>query len=168
MAEQLSLFERDASMHIQPDSSRAQPVVWVRELILLKKFDAAKENEIQRIRLHRGINILWAKPEKRTKKPKLGQRGTSGHASGKTLFCRLLRYVLGEKKFATTAIQAKVRNEFEEGHVAAEVVVAGTSWLVCLPFAGRHGAWATQGATAEELFAPAVKRGNYNSFSAGI
>ena len=168
MAEQLPLFDREASEHIAPDPSRENPVVWVKELILLKNFDPAKQNIIQHIRLHRGINILWAKPEKRTKKPKLGQRGTSGHASGKTLFCRLVRYVLGEKKFATNSIQAKVRDHFGNGHVAAEVVVDGTSWLVCLPFAGRHGAWATEKATADELFKSSLNHGDYNTFLSAI
>jgi len=168
MAEQLPLFDRDAGEHVRPDSSREHPVVWVKELILLKKFDSAKENIIQHIKLRRGINILWAKPEKRTKKPKLGQRGTSGHASGKTLFCRFVRYVLGEKKFATNSIQAKVRNHFEHGQVAAEVVVDGKSWLVCLPFTGRQGAWATEGATLGDLFKPSLNRGNYNSFLSAI
>jgi hypothetical protein len=164
MAEQLPLFDRDASDHIRPDPSRKNPVVWVKEVILLKKFDPATENLIQRIELRPGINILWAKPEQRTRKPKLGQRGTAGHASGKTLFCRFLRYVLGEKKFATNSIQAKVRKHFEEGHVAAEVIINGNSWLVCLPFSGHQGAWAAEGATAEKLFDSSLKRTKYNTF----
>jgi len=167
MAQQLSLFDRDASEHIRPDATREHPVVWVKELILLKKFDPAAE-KIQHIKLHRGINILWAKPEKRTKKPMLGQRGTAGHASGKTLFCRFIRYVLGEKKFATNSIQAKVRDQFENGHVAAEVIVNGKPWLVCLPFSGRHGAWATEGATAHELFKPSLNHGSYDVFLTAI
>ena len=168
MAEQLSLFDRDAADHVRPDPLREHPVVWVKELILLKKLEPANENIIQRITLRRGINILWAKPEKRTKKPKLGQRGTAGHASGKTLFCRLIRYVLGEKKFATTSIQTKVRDHFAHGHVAAEVVVEGKSWLVCLPFSGRHGAWGVEGATADDLFKRPLNRGNYNTFLSAI
>jgi len=168
MAEQLPLFDRDASEHIRPDPSRKNPAVWVKEIILLKTFDPAEANLIQRIQLRPGINILWAKPEKRTKKPKLGQRGTSGHASGKTLFCRFVRYVLGEKKFATNSIQAKVRKHFENGHVAAEVVVNGNSWLVCLPFAGHQGAWTSEGATADNLFDSSLRRAKYNTFLSAL
>jgi hypothetical protein len=168
MAEQLPLFDREASQHIRPDSSRQYPTVWVKQLILLKRFNPAQENIIRQIKLHQGINILWAKPEKRTKKPKLGQRGTAGHASGKTLFCRFVRYILGEKKFATNSIQSKVRKQFEDGHVAAEVILNGKSWVVCLPFSGRHGAWASAGATADQLFNPSLKRVDHNTFLSAI
>src|SRR5207244_1242964 len=42
------------------------------------------------------------------------------------------------------------------------------SWLVCLPFSGRHGAWAAEGVTASELFERSVNRANYNTFLSAI
>jgi hypothetical protein len=168
MEEQLSLFDRKASEHIEPEPSRKHPAFWVKRLILLRKFAREEANLIQDIELHPGINILWARPEKATKKPKLGQRGMAGHASGKTTFCRFIRYILGERKFGTEAIQRKIREHFPEGHVAAEVLIDGEPWLVCIPFAGRQNAWCAPGATAAQLFDDSLKKRSYTNFSSAL
>ena len=100
----------------------------------LNRAQAGEENVIRHIELHPGLNILWAKPRPQTEKPRLGEQGVFGHASGKTTFCRLLRHVLGEKHFGTVDLQARVRKAFRGSWVVGEVRLNQESWLVCRPF----------------------------------
>lgn len=53
-----------------------------------------------------------------------------GHGGGKTTFCRLLRYCLGEDSFAPEGQRRAIRSQFPEGSVAAEVLVNGVPWAV--------------------------------------
>jgi len=58
---------------------------------------------------------------------------TLGHGSGKTLFCRLLRYCLGEDRFAPGELRERIAKAFPEGRVGAEVMLNGTRWSVVRP-----------------------------------
>ena len=58
---------------------------------------------------------------------------TVGHGSGKTLFCRLLRYCLGEDRFAPAEQRDRIAGAFPEGRVGAEVMLGGTQWSVVRP-----------------------------------
>lgn len=116
-----------------PDVSREQPTVWVRQLLVLREFKPGDENVIRRIDLHPGLNILWARPRVGATPPRLGEAGVFGHASGKTTFCRLLRHVLGEKRFGNDDLRSRIRDKFPASWVVGEVVLAGKPWLVCRP-----------------------------------
>lgn len=83
-------------------------------------------------RLHRGLNIIWS-PDGETAEY---DRLPSGHAAGKTLFCRDLRHCLGEVSFAAPEDAAHIRAAFPRGVVGAEVVVDEASWAVRRPFVG--------------------------------
>ena len=63
---------------------------------------------------------------------------------------------------------AKFIEHFPEGHVAAEVLIEGKPWLVCIPFAGRQNAWCAPGATAAQLFDDSLKKRSYTNFSSAL
>ncbi len=138
MNDQPELFPT-AGAGFHPDFSRAQPFVWVRELLVLREFKAGEENVVRRVTLRPGLNILWARPRVGTARPRLGEAGVFGHASGKTTFCRLLRHVLGEDHFGNDDLRARIRDKFRSGWVVGEVILDSKPWLVCRPIAvGPH------------------------------
>ena len=64
---------------------------------------------------------------------------TVGHGSGKTLFCRLLRYCLGEDRFAPGEQCDRIANAFPDRRVGADVMLDGIRWFVVRPIgAGRR------------------------------
>jgi hypothetical protein len=81
---------------LHPPSPR-EPLIWVQQIRLLYRFEAGDDAEIRRIVLHRGINIVWAKPAD-IDEPNPQARGR-GHDVGKTSFCSLIRYLLGEDHY---------------------------------------------------------------------
>ena len=99
-------FYTELARKVTPDPKRPTPQVWFQHVAILRKLDAAEEHRVQRIPLHRGLNILWAPPENPSTEVKMYEDGISGHASGKTLFCRLLRSRYPE----ATVVQGRVRN----------------------------------------------------------
>jgi len=66
------------------------------------------------VRLKRGLNIVWAPPEEATQPAQMYEDGIAGHASGKTTFCRVLRFVLGEGNFGPDALREAVRETFRK------------------------------------------------------
>src|SRR5271155_537435 len=101
--EQLQLFAK-LGRTITPKLERRNPVLWIRELRILRKLEPADRNEVRRVTLRRGLNIIWAPPEEGDE-PELYGDGLSGHASGKTLFCRILRYLLGEANYGPDSLR---------------------------------------------------------------
>ena len=86
---QHDLFPR-ASFSIALETGRNGPRLWVRRLVIWREPGAI----IRSIDLKPGLNIVWS-PD-----PGSAQAGPIGHGAGKTMFCRLLRYCLGEDSFA--------------------------------------------------------------------
>lgn len=151
---------------IIPSSTRTEPVLWFREVRLLRKLEPGKE--VRRITLRRGLNIVWAPPEEGEETELYGD-GLSGHASGKTLFCRILRYLLGEQFYGSKALREAVDDKFKhELWAVAEVVLDQQPWLVGRTLAGNSQRFATRGGTLDELLAGVVERGDYGEFSAAI
>lgn len=138
MNDQPELFPT-AGSGFHPDLSREQPKVWVRELLVLREFKAGDEHVVRRITLRPGLNILWARPRVGGTRPRLGEAGVFGHASGKTTFCRLLRHVLGEDHFGNDDLRSRIRDRFRGAWVVGDVLLDGKPWLVCRPIAiGPH------------------------------
>ncbi|MEI8291647.1 MAG: hypothetical protein WCH99_19440 [Verrucomicrobiota bacterium] len=154
----LALQFATAGAGFKPGAGQNEPLVWVKHLLLLREWKAGEENVIRHIELHPGLNILWAKPRPQTEKPRLGEQGVFGHASGKTTFCRLLRHVLGEKHFGTADLQARVRKAFRGGWVVGEVRLNQESWLVCRPFTLGVHPFVVRNAEISRLFAGDLKR----------
>lgn len=116
-------MQRDLFSHsgfwITPESGRLEPRLWVRRLVVWRE-----PGEIVRdVPLKPGLNVVWS--------PDPGTSDTAiGHGSGKTTFCRLLRYCLGEDSFAPEGQRRLTWKAFPNGHVGAEILLTGRLWIV--------------------------------------
>lgn len=144
--------------------NRPVPVLWVRRLDFLRDLEGAENSIIRTIHLRRGLNVLWAKPEDASLPTELFRGGISGHASGKTTFCRLLRYVLGERHFSSESIRQLIRDKFPAGWMVAEVVIDDETWLVKRPVGIGRQSFAARSVTFENLLDPATQWEPYQSF----
>lgn len=113
-------------MEIPEENTReaaTEPLVWVKEFRVYQKWDDPKP--LRSIPLRRGLNIIWSH---RTDESTKG--GVSGHSAGKTTFCRLLRFLLGEESFGDSELHKRIRTKLPDGWVVGEVFVNGTPWVV--------------------------------------
>lgn len=123
---------------IHPSEDRKQPVLWVRRLRVLRELAAGDEFIVRAVELRRGLNIVWAPPQESSENA-LFQNGVAGHTAGKTTFCRLLRYVLGEHQFAPEATRRRIRSQLSTYWVVADVAVNGEAWIIARPLGiGAH------------------------------
>ena len=125
---------------------RSEPAVWVSRLMILERI-APDPVVIRDIPLTRGLNIIWAE-EAEDDSP---SAEITGHSAGKTTFCRLVRYVLGERTFGTKTAMELIRRAFPEGYVAAELNILGRRWAVRRPFGSGRMSYIKEGASIEEL-----------------
>ena len=135
----------DAALLPQVAAGRAEPAVWVAKLAVYKSWPPTRDSLLRQvIKLHRGLNILWASPAETTNEASR----LAGHGAGKTTFCRLLRYVLGEEPEGSKAFREGFPGKFGNGWVLAEVFVNGKRWLVGRPLSqiGYHS-FAKEGGT---------------------
>lgn len=127
MPAQLDLLA-PVGIHLIPEPGRGEPRFWIRRLVIWEKPGIV----LREIALRPGLNILWS-PDPADQGRATESDGALGHGSGKTLFCRLLRYVLGEEHFAPESQRRSIAQAFPEGMVGAEVVVDGTQWALLRP-----------------------------------
>jgi hypothetical protein len=145
MAQQGELFPK-AEVTVRLDDSRREPRLWVRRIVIWEK-----PGEIIRdIPLRCGLNIIWS-PDPGAKQAELGLDAGSGHGAGKTLFCRLLRYCLGEDTFSNDEQRRSITDLLPAGLVGAEVVIDGKPWAVIRPIGQTRKHVAREDATLEDL-----------------
>src|SRR5688572_28016917 len=126
---------------------RSEPDVWVSRLAIYEDIAAKPPIAIRDIPLKRGLNIIWAdEPEDDNSTAEI-----AGHSAGKTTFCRLLRYILGENTFGSKVAMEVIRRTIPNGYVAAEIHVRGTKWAVRRPFGSGRMSYAKQNATVEDV-----------------
>jgi chemotaxis protein histidine kinase CheA len=126
MSQQDDLFPVQP-LGVEVPKNLTEPRLWVRRLKIWKE----PGGEIIRdIELRPGLNIIWS-PDG-DDDPEGGGRAI-GHGSGKTLFCRLLRYCLGESRFADEVQRDAISTTFLNGVVGAEVMLDGVCWAVTRP-----------------------------------
>jgi len=114
-------------LSLKPASGREEPALWVSKLAVYKAWPPSNDTLLRQvIELRKGLNILWARPSGSTSEASR----LAGHGAGKTTFCRLIRYVLGEEPAGSKGFREGFRAKFENGWVLAEVYVAGQRWLV--------------------------------------
>jgi hypothetical protein len=89
MPQQHEMFEPSKLSLIVPAGVK-EPRLWLRRLAI---WDAPGGQKIRDITLRPGLYIIWS-PDGFDDSSVAGVRAI-GHGSGKTLFCRLLRYCLG-------------------------------------------------------------------------
>jgi hypothetical protein len=139
---QLALDGITGVRNVRPAPERQSPTVWVRALRIMRALGDGPHQAVRQVRLRRGLNIIWAPPQGSVAGSPSGPPSAAsiaGHTAGKTSFVRLLRYVLGERHFASESVRRRVRERLPEGWVLAEVEVAGETWAVARPLGvGAH------------------------------
>ena len=132
-------FDEKMPRPIKPDTGISEPFLWFQNLHLIRRLGVGDtdENRIRSFTLRRGLNILWAEPEDpETSDGGLYGDGFAGHATGKTLFCRIVRYLLGEPNFGTVELQDHVEDTFDELWAVATIRLNHTTWVVHPGFSG--------------------------------
>lgn len=127
---------------------KAEPSVWVRRLVIYEEI-APEPKLLREVKLTKGLNIVWAEePEDDDPTAEI-----TGHSAGKTTFCRLLRYVLGEKAYGTKANMEMIQKALPGGYVGAELLVRQRPWAVIRPIGNGRNSYVKDDATLEELLA---------------
>ena len=145
MAQQGELFP-EPEVVIKVDGAHREPRVWVRRLVIWRE-----PGEIIRdIPLRRGLNIIWS-PDPGADRAALGQDAGSGHGAGKTLFCRLLRYCLGEDTFSNDDQRRSIARQLPAGLVGVEVMIAGKPWSVIRPIGTTRKHFAREGVSLDVI-----------------
>lgn len=161
MQEQLKIDFPEPEGFGKPEET--EPLFWVKEVRFLSRWTMERGGEIRRIKFRKGLNVVWSPP---TKESDNEDQRISGHASGKTALCRMIRYVLGEERIGTEDFRAAVTNKYHDGHVIAEIRLNGDTWCVARPFT----AWtASRGVAArcdslDEFLALDLKEGSFENF----
>lgn len=135
MSRQREFFQQELDVHPPPGVSG--PRFWVRRLVIWKE----PGGEIVRdIELRPGLNIIWTPDDQGI-----------GHGGGKTLFCRLLRYCLGEDRFSPEDQRERIGEVFPNGLVGAEVVLDDVCWAILRPLGSRRRHLAIPDGNLDEL-----------------
>lgn len=108
---------------LTPIEGQAEPKLWVEQFTIWE----SPEKVLRKIALRPGLNIIWT-PDP-TDQPDLREDALANYG-GKTTFCRLLRYCLGETTFGCKADQAAIRRVIPHGFVGAQIKVNGKQWSV--------------------------------------
>lgn len=147
MPQQHEMFE-PPKLNLTVPVGLKEPRLWVRRLAI---WEAPGGQKIRDIALRPGLNIIWS-PDGFDDDSGGGVR-TIGHGSGKTLFCRLLRYCLGEQRFADEIQRERLSVAFPNGIVGAEVMLDGVCWAVVRPLGIRRRHVAIANGNLDEIAA---------------
>ena len=140
MQKQHELYKPQLSL--TPPEGADQPRLWVRRFAI---WENASDDPIRDIPLRPGMNILWTPDD-----------AGIGHGAGKTLFCRLLRYCLGENSYAPADQRDAIAERFPEGWVGVEVLLDSTCWAILRPLGKKRHHYAVPDSNLEALFSGEV------------
>lgn len=132
MPQQHEMFA-PSKLSLRASAALKEPRLWVRRLAIWEEPGGQK---IRDVTLRLGLNIVWS-PDGFDDDNASGMPAI-GHGSGKTLFCRLLRYCLGEQRFADETQRERIAIAFPNGIVGAEVILDGVCWAVVRPLGIRR------------------------------
>ncbi|HEV7570239.1 MAG TPA: hypothetical protein VGQ21_01975 [Thermoanaerobaculia bacterium] len=135
----------------------AEPSMWVRRLFLWHDFNGKPVREID---FHLGLNVIWSPTGPSAREV------STGHAAGKTLLCRQIRFCLGEESFADDEDTAAIRARFANGGIGAEIRLRGETWVVRRAFRTADDR-ATKSEDIEDL-TDEGQRGTFSSFRAEL
>lgn len=145
MPKQLDLVE-ESGLNLNPEEGRSEPRLWVRKLKAWK----TPAEAIREIEMRPGLNTVWS-PDPADKTEASTDAHALGHGSGKTLFCRLLRYCLGEPHFASEEGRYRVSNAMPDGLVGAEIILDGVAWAVVRPIGNTRQHFAVPAVSLDEI-----------------
>jgi hypothetical protein len=146
MPQQHEMFPPKLNLAVPPGLK--EPRLWVRRLAI---WEAPGGRKIRDTSLRPGLNVIWS-PDGLDDAAAEDRRAI-GHGSGKTLFCRLLRYCLGEQRFADEAQRERIGIAFPNGIVGAEVILDGVCWAIVRPLGIRRRHIAIADGNLEEIAA---------------
>ena len=133
------LFPRTKLTLAMPDGALSEPRFWVERFCLY-----ADGNEpFREITLKPGLNIIWS-PDARN------EQDSIGHGAGKTTFCRLLRFCLGEKSFGSDMQEDRIKSSFPTGKVGLELHLDGERWAIVRHFRRHRRDAILRGGTLEQ------------------
>lgn len=135
MKTSLELFKNEVL--VSSPKGLTEPRFWVRRLVIWEK---AGGELIRDIPLKPGLNVVWTPDD-----------DGIGHGGGKSLFCRLLRYCLGESSYATEEQRNLIVEKLPDALVGAEVVIDQSVWSVVRPLGLRRKHFAVEGVDLEAL-----------------
>jgi hypothetical protein len=161
-------FLAEDSQHVRPHPGRRAPALWIARLLVLRAPRITEDAVLRDIRLRRGLNVLWAPPLAEGGDARLFDGRLTGHTAGKTTFCRLLRYLLGEERFASARGQERIRGKLPDGWVVAEIFLRDEPWIVGRPFGLGLHPFASRGVSVEEALHASPARGAYQDFLAAL
>lgn len=117
---------------LKVSAMRKHPGIFVSDFVILRSLKNPGTQVQRHVRLKRGLNILWADPTPPESVEQKKKRKASGHTAGKSTFCRLIRYALGEKRPGNATFIAKIEANLKlrESWVLLRVEVNGKPWIV--------------------------------------
>ncbi|OYR22617.1 chromosome segregation protein SMC [Brucella pseudogrignonensis] len=138
---QPDLFQ-PAEIELTLPEGQQGPRLWVRRIALWQD----PQTLLRDIPLRRGVNIVWS--------PDLSTNGTGAtpHGSGKTTFCRLIRYCLGERHFSHEEQRPLMQQKLPNGFVGAEIIIDDECWVITRPFGMNLPSRASRAERIEETF----------------
>ncbi len=149
---------------VKPIQGLAEPMLWVQRMVIW----GAPDSVLRSIPLRPGLNVIWSPDPGGEKAAQLGLDNAIGHGAGKSLFCRLMRYCLGEPTFAPEAQQRAIQRAFPDGLVGAEVRVAGRSWSVVRPLGHPSRSRASAELSLEQLLSVNQPDHSFDTFVAAL
>lgn len=112
------LFPRP-TFSLTPEPGRTGPKLWIKRVVIWREANVV----LRDIPLRPGFNVVWS-PDSLTEDSPIG------HGGGKTTFCRLLRFCLGEDTFASDDLRHRIGEVLPKGAVGAEIILDDKSWIV--------------------------------------
>jgi len=146
---------------------RPHPGIFVSDFYVFRSLEKPGQNIQRHVQLHRGLNILWADPNPPEKSASKKRSKVAGHTAGKSTFCRLIRYVLGDVNFGNDTQEYKIKDKFKDGWVVIRVEVEGAPWLVGRAFIDHTQSFAIPGGDLDAFGAlETVPKTGYGDFAA--
>ncbi len=141
--------------------ARKRPRLWIERLVLYADTDPAVV--IRDIPFHPGLNVVWGVAQQ-VKDDDDVPGMLTGHSVGKTLFCRLVRYCLGERSFGRKDAVDAIRHAFPKGAAGATIHVYDKTWSALRPIGRPVLSHASCAMDLEELVASPQAEALYAEF----
>ena len=146
-----------------PGPVSSEPPVWVRRIVLLRTIEG-EPDIIRDIPFELGLNLIVTRP------PGADSREAVGHDVGKTLLTRLIRYLLGEARYAEGRTRTAIRRVLPDSFVVGEFRVGEQDWAVMRPL-GAPAAFLTRARPVQswrELLIAEGTDGEFEQFIARV
>lgn len=159
---QLEMFAT-VPVKLRLEAGRNAPRFWVKRLVVWEREGVV----VREVKLRRGLNIVWS-PDGRDGAGVADGEEAMGHGAGKTLFCRLLRYCLGEKRAGPIELMDAIAREFPDGMVGVEVVIDGREWAAVRSLGRQRWSRAAASVPLESLTSAEPPYAGYAEFTSAL